>query len=83
MSEVAFRGGSRIGWVNASWPFAKLTSNAGRLTLSSLGTYEFTPGQVVSLERQGAVPFLYNGLRINHNLNVHVEGFAVRSAAGR
>jgi len=51
MSEVSFRGGARLGWANASWPLAKLTANSECLTLSSLGRYEFTPSQVVEIER--------------------------------
>ena len=26
LDEVSFRGGSRVGWVNASFPLAKLTA---------------------------------------------------------
>ena len=67
MDEIAFTGGSRIGWVNASWPFAKLSCDGKCLTLSSLGKYEFTPEQVVSFDTYGSIPLLANGLRINHN----------------
>lgn len=67
VAEFSIRGGARIGWVNASWPFATLTLSRGRLTLSSLGRYEFEPAQVVSIERYGSIPFLASGLRINHN----------------
>ena len=49
MAEVSFRGGSRIGWVNASYPFARLTCTRERLVLSSFGLHEFTSGQVVTL----------------------------------
>lgn len=67
VEEFSMRGGARIGWVNASWPFATLTISRGRLTLSSLGRYEFDPTQVISIERYGSIPFLASGLRINHN----------------
>lgn len=67
MGERSFRGGARIGWVNASWPFAKLTMSADKLSLASLGTYEFSPSQVVSVEPYGSIPLLASGLRINHN----------------
>ena len=67
LDGVSFRGGSRVGWVNASFPFAKLVAKRGRLTLSSLGTYEFTPEQVVSFGTYGSIPLLANGLAIEHN----------------
>lgn len=73
MGEASFRGGARLGWVNASWPFAKLTSAADRLTITSLGRYEFTPEQVVSLEPYGSLPFLSSGIRIRHNRTDYPE----------
>jgi hypothetical protein len=73
MDEVSFRGGARIGWINASWPFARLTSAANRLTLVSLGQYEFTPEQVASIERYSSLPLLGSGIRINHNRSDYPE----------
>lgn len=67
MDDVSFRGGSRIGWVNASYPFARLTCTRERLVLSSFGAHEFTPDQVVSFGTFGSVPLLANGLAIEHN----------------
>lgn len=67
MAEIAFRGGSRIGWVNVSWPLAKLCLSTDRLSISGLGNVEFTPSQVVSFERYGSIPLLASGIRINHN----------------
>jgi hypothetical protein len=65
--EASFRGGARVGWVNASWPFATLTANGSTLTLSSLGTYTFRPSDVVALEPYGSIPVLASGIRIEHN----------------
>lgn len=67
MAETSFRGGSRIGWVNASWPLAKLSLSPGRLAISGLGNVEFTASQVVSFERYGSIPLLASGIRINHS----------------
>jgi len=71
--QASFRGGARIGWVNASWPFARLTADAGALTLWSLGTYTFTPAQVVTLERYGSIPIVSSGIRIRHNRPVYPQ----------
>ncbi len=73
MGNVRVIGGARIGWLNASFPFAKLTCEAGRLNLACMGTYEFTPAQVVSIKREGAIPLLSWGLRINHNRTDYPE----------
>jgi len=67
VQRVSFIGGSRIGWVNATWPFAQLSADARQLRLWSFGTYEFAPEQVVSIEPYGLIPFFASGLRINHN----------------
>ena len=67
MIQASFRGGAQVGWVNASWPFARLTAEAGVLTLSCLGTYTFTPSEVVVLEPYGSIPVLARGIRIKHN----------------
>ena len=65
--DIRFTGGSRVGWVNASWPLAQLRCRRDRLTLKSLGTCEFTPDQVVAFDIYGSIPLLANGLAIVHN----------------
>jgi hypothetical protein len=60
-------GGSQVGWVSASWPFAKLSVSKERLVLSTLGTYSFEPQQVAALEPHGVIPIIGRGIRIVHS----------------
>src|SRR5262245_12783366 len=61
-------GGAQIGWVNASWPLARLGATSDRLTIevSLLGSYTFTPEQVSAVERYVLIPVLAWGVRIRH-----------------
>lgn len=36
MQPASFRGGARIGWGNASWPFARVVADARELRLSCM-----------------------------------------------
>ncbi|GAA0769374.1 hypothetical protein LRH25_02790 [Ideonella azotifigens] len=67
MTLQSFRGGAKIGWVNASWPFGKLSVEARQLTLTCLGSYTFKPEDVVTIEPHGSIPVLARGIRIGHN----------------
>ena len=67
MGEISVIGGARIGIVNATWPFAKLSASPDRLRLASvLDSYDFEPQDVVALERYGSIPLFYNGIRVVH-----------------
>jgi hypothetical protein len=59
-------GGARIGWVNATWPLARLSVADGALTVTALllGTYTFAPDEVVALE---ALQSFGYGIRIVHS----------------
>jgi hypothetical protein len=67
---ASWTGGARIGWVNASWPFATLSARQDQLVLSGslLGKYTFAPEQVIAIETYTLIPVLGWGLRIYHNI---------------
>jgi hypothetical protein len=62
-------GGANVGWVNATWPLARLKSSSSKLELSVLllGKYEFTPDQVVFIDQHSIIPVLGWGVRIHHS----------------
>jgi hypothetical protein len=61
-------GGARIGWMNATWPFARLTASAHQLSLSGLliGTYAFSSTEVADLKPYGSLPLFGRGVQIIH-----------------
>lgn len=67
---VSSTGGAQIGWVNATWPFARLSAQQNQLVLNAslIGKYSFTPEQVVAIEKYTLIPLLGWGLRIHHNI---------------
>jgi hypothetical protein len=67
MANISTIGGASIGWVSATWPLAKLAVSPSLLKLSGvLGSYEFAPSDVVSLEVSGSIPLLSSSIRIVH-----------------
>lgn len=72
---MRLRGGARVGWVNATWPFATLSASSRELALSGLfvGSYTFGPNDVVALEVYGSIPILGRGLRIVHKCTDYPE----------
>jgi hypothetical protein len=63
--RTGFTGGARLGWVQATWPFARLSISPGQLTISLAlaGRYTFAPPDVSGLERCGIAS---NGIRLVH-----------------
>ena len=68
-------GGIRIGWFHASWPFAKLSGDGNELRIKALfsGEYRFSPKQIISIEKTGSIPFLSQGIKINHIVKEYPE----------
>ena len=62
-------GGAQIGWISASWPLARLSVTPRSLMIRTwpLGTYAFTPEQIVRLEPHGSIPLIYRGIRVVHS----------------
>jgi hypothetical protein len=69
MELVNAIGGGRAGWVNATWPLARLTASPNELVLRFVlgGRYSFSPTEVVKLEPYGKIPALGQGVRIVHS----------------
>lgn len=62
-----FIGGARLGWLYASWPFARLNITAERLEIASiLATHSFSPEEVVSVDSFTLFPLLGWGVRVEH-----------------
>ncbi len=71
MKTVNETGGARIGWVNATWPFAslKVTENQLILNATILGKLTFNPSDIISIEPYNYIPLIGQGIKINHNVS--------------
>ena len=69
MKLVDLTGGARVGYKNASWPFARLTASKKelRLRVKLIGKYSFRPQDIEKLEVIKVLPLLGQGIRIHHN----------------
>lgn len=75
MNPLKLTGGARIGWANATWPFATLSVTNDRLDLdvSLIGNYSFTPDQIISIEPYSNLPLIGRGIKINHSIPNYKE----------
>jgi len=73
--SFSYTGGARIGWMNATWPLAKLNVSSNMLDINAtlLGKYSFSPDQVVGIERYTVIPIIGWGIRIHHNIASYPE----------
>jgi len=73
--NLTVTGGVRVGWANASWPLAKLSVSSTNLSIAAmmLGTYNFTPDEVVALEPYQSIPIIGRGIRILHSRSDYPE----------
>lgn len=74
-AQLQMTGGAQVGWVNATWPLAKLSVSAQELSVSGalIGKYKFSPAQVAALEPHGSIPILASGVRIVHTVQNYPE----------
>lgn len=66
METLEKSGGARIGWLNVSWPFGGIEVAPGRITVRGFGRYDFTPGDVTSVEEVGLLPLITRSHQIHH-----------------
>ena len=72
---INHRGGGRIGWLHASWPFVTLRANREEIILD-MGfseKYKFRPDQVISIDKYGIIPVLGWGVQIKHTVTEYPE----------
>jgi hypothetical protein len=68
--EAPFKatGGAQLGWINSSWPLARLSVTREKLILAVtlMGTYSFNPSDVAAVELYVLFPLLAWGVRVRH-----------------
>jgi hypothetical protein len=70
MNELKETGGAKIGWANATWPFAKLHVTDKTLTLNAtiLGKLVFTRSDIRSIEVYRKFGVFRKGIQLNHSV---------------
>ena len=69
MEFVNAIGGGRAGWINATWPLARLTASPNEIVLNFVlgGRYSFSPLEVVKLEPYSGIRAFGHGVQIVHS----------------
>ena len=83
MATIKRRGGAQIGWLSASWPLASIEIAPKKLTVSSMGSYTFSPVEVAGVEKVGSLPFISQGIRIHHTNRTYPERVIFYTLTGR
>ena len=67
-TSSTYTGGARIGLMSASWPFAKLRLEPGRISLNTsvFGDYTFTEETLTKVTTYTSIPFLGWGIHLHH-----------------
>ncbi len=68
---LSITGGARVGWINATWPLAKLIVQKNKIDLNAklIGKYSFTQEQIISIKKHTTIPILGWGIQIVHNVS--------------
>lgn len=76
MKQFTSRGGVRLDFFNATWPFATLAVNREKIEINvpvarivGESRYLFPAVSVLSVERYSSIPFVGWGIRIHHTIN--------------
>lgn len=75
--------GAYVGGVFAPWPAARVQVADGAVTVDFLGQYRFAPGDVLTAEAVGALPWLTTGVRIHHHRADYPEVFVLYCSSAR
>jgi len=82
--DCVLHGGARIGWLRFSFPSTSLRVQKNQLVLkiAFVGTYSFSPEQVVAIEEDTFIPFCAWGIRIRHNITTYPKYIAFKYLGG-
>ena len=74
MGKIIHTGGARIGNKNATFPFGKLIVMKDQIKLMTpMGNLFFLPQNIISIEKYKLIPFIAQGIKINHKIKSYEE----------